>query len=520
MACEPPPIQEQPVAPNSLFPQTWIKWFQDICQRITDLEAGVSGAYSSFGEQIIAQLHPTIQIANQYALDPALREDIETFSATGGSVDNSDTLFRCQSGTSEGGYGVIRSAGALRYRAGEGAICRITAAFTTGIASSLQFGGLFSLTDSAAFGYDGADFSVIHQYGGVAEIQTITMTGTAADTVTITLNGTAASGISITNATVATNAQEVYAALNADSAVNTAWRFEQIDDTVICIAQSVGDKTGTMSATAAGSATLSIAETVAGAAKTDNMTAQTEWDTAPFSGFDPTKLNIYQIQYAYLGVANIEFSIYNPTLGLFQLVHKTKWANSNSTPNFSNPNMKTGWISTSLGSSGTNLTVTGASMMGAIEGEEVIEESSHAHFAQQASISTTLYSVFTLQNRIVYGTKFNLGVIHPVSISIDNDHNKGIIVELIKNATLAGVPNYQYHNLTNSLATIDEAGTTVTGGEVIDAFTVGTLEGSGDIDLGKLQDFLLPEETLTVAVRTVSGTATNTTASLVWREEK
>jgi len=475
--------------------------------------------HAVFGAQIVTELTPTVQISNQYALDPDLREDLEVFEATGGSADNLNNMFRCQTGTSVGGYGVCRSVSSLRYRPGEGGMARITAAFTTGIALSLQFAGLFSLTETMAFGYDGADFSVIHEYDGEPEIQEIQITGTAADTVTVTLDGTAASGISITNSDVQTNAREIADALAADSAVNGAWRFKQIDDTVVCVARSVGDKTGTMSVAFAGSATGTITEITAGVAKSNSNVAQGSWDTAPFTGFDPTKLNLYQLEYGYLGAANLRFSIYDPNKGEFVVVHTIKWANNNTTPNFGNPDMKVGWTAASLGSSGTNLTVTGASMMGAVEGKEVIQELSRATFNQKASIGTTFTNVLEIQNRIVYGERFNLGIIRAAQVSVDNDHNKGLVVQIVKNATVSGTPNFQYHDETNSVAVIDTAGTTVSGGEVLAKFVVPAA-GAVTVSLAELEALLFPEDTLTVAARTVSGTATNTTATFVWREEK
>ena len=480
----------------------------------------VTGPVTEFGELLIAELTPTVQLDSPYGIDPSSRpRELETFSATGGSVDATGNLFRCQSGTSLGGYGVIRSSRTVNYKPGQGIVCRITATFTTGVANSLQFAGLFSLTETLAFGYDGANFSVIHEYDGEAEIQTIQITSSAADTVTVTLDGTAASGISITNATVQTNAREIADALSADAAVNLAWRFEQIDDKVICISRSVGDKTGTMSIAFAGSATGTITETQAGSLKSSDNVAQSSWDNKPFPGFDPTKLNIYQIEYGYLGAANLNFSIYNPNNGSFEKVHTINWSNENTTPNFGNPDMKVGWTSASLGSTGTNLIVTGASCMGGVEGFVGIIEPSVADFNTVSSISTTLTAVITIKNRIVFGGKFNLGSIEPLSVSIDNDHNKGAVVQIVKNATLSGVPNFQYFDESESIVTVDKSSTTVTGGNIIDVLTVGA--GLSDsLDLSKFENLLLPEDTLTVAVQTISGTATSTTAAIVWREEK
>jgi hypothetical protein len=483
-----------------------------------DSELAVDVPKTIFGETLVAELTPTVQISNPYSLDLSLRDDLQTFTGASGTAASAQNLFQCKTGASIGGYGVIRSVNTVRYRPGEGAIARITSTFTTGVANSLQFAGLFSLTETAAFGFDGADFSVIHEYDGEAEIQEIQITATAADTVTVTLDGTAASGISITNSTVQTNAREIADALAADSAVNGAWRFEQVDDTVICIAKSVGDKTGTFSISFAGSATGSITEIEAGISKSSGNVAQADWDYEPFSGFDPTQLNIYQIEYGYLGGANIIFKIYNPTTSKFQTVHSIKWANANTTPNFGNPDMKIGWTAASLGST-TDLTVTGGSAMGGVEGKQIIQENSRALFQSLGSIGTSPLNLFTIQNRIVYGERFNLGNIEPILISIDNDHNKGVIIEVVKNAQLGGVPNFQFHDEVNSILTVDTSATTVTGGTVIDAFTVGATSAKEE-DLGKLDLILLPEETLTVSARTISGTGATVTGTFTWKEEK
>jgi hypothetical protein len=476
-----------------------------------------------FGEMLTSELSPTLQIANQYGLDPTLRDDLETFTATGGSADSSVNMFRCQSGTSVGGYGVIRTARTLRYRPGEGAMARVTSTFTTGVALSLQFAGLFSLTETMAFGYDGESFSVIHEYNGVSETQSIQITNTAtsgAGNITVTIDGDAVV-VAITNSTVQTNAFEVYTALQADGTVSAKWRFEQIDDTVFMISQSVGDKSGTFSFVDTGTtgATATYTELQAGAAKTSGNVAQASWDKQPFAGFDPTKLNLYEVRYGYLGVANLEFLIYNPSSAQFELVHSIKWASVNTTPNFGNPDMKVGWIAASLGSSGTNLSVTGGSGMAGIQGTEVIQEDAKATFSSVGSVGTSFVNIVTVQNRILYGSKFNLGLVEPVSVSIENDHNKGLIVEVIKSPTIGGTQNYQYFNEVNSIVAIDKAGTTITNGSVIDAFTVAA-GAAREINLEKLNIFLLPEETLTIAARTVSGTATTVTGTIAWKEEK
>lgn len=475
----------------------------------------------AFGELLTTEPTPIIQIANQYQLDPALRSDLETFTATGGSADSSGNLFRCQTGTSVGGYGVIRSKESLIYRAGEGVEATLTAAFTTGIPLSIQFAGAFSLTETLAFGYDGADFSAIYSHNGVAEVQTITVTGAAggAESATVTLDGDAFTA-SLTNTTVQGNAFEIARDGAADATVGAKWRFEQINDKVVAIARAVGDKTGTMSFSSS-TATATLAETAAGAAKDDDHVAQANWSvtSTPFADFDPTKLNIYRIQYGYLGISNINFSVYNPNTGRFVLVHRVALASTQATTSMGSPDMKVGWTSASLGSSGTNLTVLGASGRAAVQGKEVANDGSYAADNTAASVSTTLTNILTVKNRIVYGSRFNLGKILPASASLDNDHNKGAIVEVRVNATLGGVPNYQFEDESNSLGIVDKAATTVTGGTLIDAFTVPA-GGDATVDLAALGDVINPEDTLTIAAKTISGTSTAMTAAVIWKEEK
>ena len=474
--------------------------------------------YGAFGEQITAHKTPIVQIANKYQIDPALLNDLEIFEATGGSADNNGNLFRCQTGTSIGGYGVVRSVETLNYRAGQGVECQITAAFTTGVALSLQFAGMFNISDTIAFGYDGADFSCLHSYGGVAEVQLIDVTVTGAGTCTVTLDGDAVA-ITVTNSTIQTNAREIADGLKADATVGAKWRIEQIDGTVYCIAKGVGNKTGTFSIS--GGVTATITEKTAGVLKTDNHTAQASWNvkTTPFAGFDTTKLNVYKIQFGYLGVANISFSIYNPNTGMFDLVHQIEWANANVITHISKPNLKAGWTSASLGASGTNLTVQGASASIMLEGDEVLKNNTFADSNTVSGVGTTATALLTIKNRVVYGDRYNLGKIIPLLISVDNDHTKGAIIEVYRNTTLGGTPNYTFEDEYNSIASVDKAATTISGGVLIDSFTVEA-GGSSELDLTILNTELLPENTFSIVGRTIGGGSAEMTAAIAWKEVK
>lgn len=477
---------------------------------------GGSSSVGAFGEQIFAELTPEVQIANKYQIDPANLNELEIFEATGGSSDNNGNLFRCQTGTSVGGYGVIRSKNDVVYRAGEGIEARFTAKFTTGVANSLQFGGMFSLTETVAFGYDGANFSCLHSYGGAAETQLITITATGAGTCNVTLDDDLVA-VSVTSSDVQTNAREIADGLEADGTVSAKWRVEQVDDKVYVIAKSVGDKTGTFSIS--GGVTASIAEQTAGVAKTDGHIAQSSWNitTDPFTGFDPTQLNVYKITFGYLGVANITYSIYNPSTGKFVAVHQIEWSNANTTTHLGNPNLKMGWTAASLGST-TALTVEGASAFAGIQGKRIVKTTAFAADASVGSVGTSLAPILTIKNRVVYGDRFNLSKIEPLQLSVDNDHTKGTIIEVYINATLSG-ENYQFEDEFNSVAVYDSTSTTISGGSLVESLIVGN-GSSATINIENLGIQLLPEDTLTLAAKTVSGTGATITAAITWKEEK
>jgi len=195
-----------------------------------------------------------------------------------------------------------------------------TALFDTGVALSLQIAGLFSATDALCFGYNGTSFGILHRYGGALEIQEIQITVAASgnETVTLTLDGTIFS-IPVTSGTVQHNAYEISEYLVANT---SAWKIEQVDDTVIILAQSVGDKTGTFSISSTGDCDGTFTEVLAGAANTEEWVAQANWNRNTVSWLDPQKGNVYKIEFQYLGFGDINFYVEDPATGTFCLVHQ------------------------------------------------------------------------------------------------------------------------------------------------------------------------------------------------------
>jgi hypothetical protein len=88
----------------------------------------------------------------------------------------------------------------------------------------------------------------------------------------------------------------------------------------------------------------------------------------------------------------------------------------------------------------------------------------------------------------------------------------------VKNTTLGGTPAYTDISVNTSVIDYDTAGTTVTGGKVIDFGSLGKSDSAGESGTPTTDIFLLPGETLTLAVRATSGN-TDTSVGIRWVED-
>lgn len=459
-----------------------------------------------FGERLTAEISPLVQESAVYGLET---ERMETFTATGGSVGASGGFWQCQTGTSVGGYGVIRSKASVIYHPGQEVDIRFTGKFTVvgGMANSLQGVGAFTATDAILFGYDGTKYSILHQHHGALETQTLQITGAAggSENATVTIGGDAYT-VPLTSGTVQHNAYEVWDYLNTNG---TGYTFFQNNDSVICRSASAAVEEGAFSFSS-GTATGTFTQNVVGAAKQNNYIPGDKWDIVKVGGtnlptIDPTKINVYQFKYGYLGAASIMCYILDPATNHFILVHTIKWANEQSTPSFGNPSLKLGVIAASLGST-VNLTTECASLMGGVAGPSIGGSRTHGHDVKVAGVSNSSQGLLGIRNRPVYNGKNNQGEIKPYLLTVSTDGTKGAVIRISKNATIAGERNYQYHDEDNSIAEYDEStgAATVSGAGVITAFTVPSSAGI-TINLKELGIRLYPGEELSITGESLAG---------------
>jgi len=369
---------------------------------------------SAFGEPYAVSITPVIQLDSIYGVTSEVIQTYTSGANASAGANVTTAMWEVKTGTSVGGYGVLRSKRFLRYRPGQGALARFTAAFTIGVANSTQRAGLFNQENAIQIGYDGATFGVLRATGGKAHktVLTINTAPNATQTITITLNSVAFT-FSINSGTATQAAAQIDAINNF-----TGWVIDQVDNTIVFMADNLGVKSGTFSFSSTGNATGSFSTKQAGVAQTENWTPQYNWniDTLgvidPTTGqrhtrnpsgmtLDPTKLNVYQINFRWLGVGEIRYAIEDQTTGNMVFFHREHYTNQNLLPHTAQPSFKLGYVAYSLGST-TNLKVIGASMMAAIEGTIFQNELNRSTSTSKTSLAqNTLHHLLSLRNPYV-----------------------------------------------------------------------------------------------------------------------
>lgn len=451
-----------------------------------------------------------------------------------GTVTTANEMFTCATGNTAYSFASLQSRKRLRYRAGQGVINRFTALWSTPAASSIVVAGCGSGESGYFFGYNGTSFGILHSTDGVREIQTFTVSAATggAGTATFRLNGLDTTVNLTIQATTILTANEIA------SQTFPGWSVEARGATVIFVANSVGNKTGTFSFTL-GTATDTagtFAETKTGVAATDMWYPQTEWngdvcDGTGLSGFnlDTTKGNLFQIDIAWLGFGATVFKIMVPSIGgnnaTWIKVHTINHPNARTTPHVNQPSFPFTASAYSAGST-TDVSVSIGSFAGFIEGDIQLTgpRSSYSDISQ-AVTTGDYYTLFSIRNDLIYGAggsteRANQSVINILSFGGAHDDATPIIFYLLKNAALVG-PTEWTKWANNSCAYFDTGATTATISDNLQIIEVIPVGQAGSIQV-TLEDTvtLEPGETLTVAATAVTGTSTWTIATLNTREDQ
>lgn len=494
----------------------------------------IAGQVSAFGEPLAISPTAVIQLDAIYG---TTSDVIQTYSNGTGATAGADTqLFRVQSGTSQGGYGVLRSKRFMRYRPGQGIVTRFTAAFTQGVPGSLQFAGLANQENRVAFGWNGDRFGVTRSSGGKAHITllTITVAPNATQTATITLNGVAYT-VTLGNTSADVAMQTIVNRVGGYG----GWLAEQTDGASLWLAPTLGPMNGTFSFTSTGNAQATFVTKQVGVAQTNYWTYQEDWNIDKMDGsnkidtnpsgmtLDHTKLNVYQINMRWLGAGVISYAMEDQASGTLVYVHKEHYVNQHNTPHTLNPSFKITYAAYNTTST-TNVTVTGASVYGAVEGTIFQNELTRAYGMSKSNLAQNqCHHLLTIRNSVVtnglaganngnYVLNTKEAIIKSLSVSIQGQDPARIYLFFEPSS-------FSSTQLFNNIPRCNELQSTVTGTFNLAVDTpvyealVG-INGTINVDLSAYRLTVPPGSFVSVAIQS-TGSMNPVSCALVWSED-
>jgi hypothetical protein len=257
---------------------------------------------------------------------------------------------------------------------------------------------------------------------------------------------------------------------------------------------------------------------------TKTWTPQSTWNVDTMDGnngtanptgmtLDQTKLNVFEIQFQWLGAGQVTFYVEDPSDGTYSPVHRIEYANNFTVPSIYNPNLPMSAKVTNTGNT-TNLTLKSASMAGFCEGK--VEELGVVNSHVESSTHSTETAFFHLRNKGTYITLTNRINCVLKLLSVGNDANTLSTFRVYSNATLSGVASWADINGDDSVMEYDTVQTYTSGGKLLFSGIVGKDSGAV-FNLADLNITVNPNDIITVTSE--SGGSGAQAADLVWYED-
>lgn len=494
------------------------------------------GQASAFNEVLTAEPTPLIQLQFPYSVNPRL---ITALTAGTGAATVANSLLTCTTGGTTASDCLTRSVEAAKYHPGQGALVRFTAIFdAAGAAGTEAIIGIGNEEDGFFFGYNGTEFGILHRCLGAVVYQELTISSgavTASGDIRITLDGTAKDVTVAQNDTI----QDVVRLIDATTFVG--WETQAIGTTVVFQSHFAEVKAGAFTIADVSTTTGvagSYSELVTGVAATDVWTKQEDWSVDGFLGgarhsssgadtpnpsgktMDVTKGNVFKIQYQWLGFGGINFFIEDSSTGFLQLVHINEYANNNTTPSLQNPTLPLG-IGVKNGGTTSTITVKSSSMAAFSEGRNVGEGLNNATFgAREGFDFTTETAILAVKNKPVFQSKENRVEYQPLLLTFSLTGNASVKSSALRvhiNPILGGAPVFADLATATSVVSVDTAGTTVSGGNVVATFEFANTVEAYQVDLTRFT-VLQPPGTLIVFALEISAGVADASVAFIWRE--
>jgi hypothetical protein len=499
-------------------------------------------AITAFDEPLAVSITPVIQAEAVYGLDPDFW--IQNKLRGGDIVVTADSTWQVASGTSAGGYARLATSKYMTYQNGQGSLFRWTAAFTTtggttkdalGIDNIVQNTGPIDREDGYSFGYSGSTanyasrkIGILHRRAGKTEIRklTITRAPTGSQTATVTVDDVAYTVAITASTSVAYTANQIATQLRANATLANTWDIEGCNGIISFTYYSPGAKGGTYSFSSSGAGTLALgtfAQTQAGASPTDVWTYVDSWDNQTIA-FDPTKLNVFQVDMRWLGAGRVRFFMEDPLTGKMVLIHTQRWTSQYVVPHITNPALRVIYRSGTTNPAITpsqNVIVTGASVFSGIQGTTTQTGSSQSAYNINSTnrAKDLAHHLISLQNPYVRNNGVNKASLKIQTLTVAAQGQDPSVIYIVREATnpsdvisYIAIPNTtiaMFAQYSISEVTIDLATQRISNVQ-----TLG-INSSATFNLLDYNLTLAPGETISVFVSS-GGAITRSAIGLTW----
>lgn len=422
----------------------------------------IEGPASSFGSVSVNTIRAQAQGDFVYGIQD---QTFVTSSFFGGSVNSVSGMCEVASGTDPSGSATVQLRRGLKYRPGQGSLMRTTALYDTPSSQNAQLIGVGNAECGYFIGYFGETFGILHSQTGQREIRKLEITTpvTTNEIVTLTLNGETIQ-VPVTGAASVT--QTAYQIAQADysqvGGASGGFLVDVVSSSVFFLsARSTPNATGTYSV-AGTSVAGTFSQIKAGVSQTNTLIPSSSFNIDRLDGsgpsgmtFDPSRGNVFQIDFQYLGFGNANFAIEDPETGFLTLFHRIKNANNRTTPVLKNPNLSCLATSTNILGGTTSKTLKTVSMATFIEGDVVKLDPKYAKSFSFASVTEADFTPLALlkANRVFNGESCfgEFDILRLAASNVTTATGKTLTVGFFINAEIGGDVNYQYVNEQNSM---------------------------------------------------------------------
>ena len=234
---------------------------------------------------------------------------------------------------------------------------------------------------------------------------------------------------------------------------------------------------------------------------------------------DPTKGNVYQIEYQWLGYGQITFFIEDNESGRFIPVHRIKYSNKNSIPSILIPTVRLLFATYSETASVQN-TVKSASGSLMIQGRILNFGKIFSTIATVQSYDANERAFLSLRNGRIFQGKGNNVEIWPRLLAITNDADNSCTIRIYINGSKTDVTNYKFVNEGVSPVSIDITNDNVPiGGTLLFSSVIGS-NSISNIDIEKLDIKLHNYEFITITYQRNTPTDVDINLAITWYEDQ